>query len=50
VLVDRVLLEGHRAVAVRTAPGEEIEAGQVILAAGAIHSPAILLRSGIGPG
>ena len=48
VLVDRVLLEGRRATGVRTASGEEIEAGEVIVCAGAIHSPAILLRSGIG--
>jgi 5-(hydroxymethyl)furfural/furfural oxidase len=48
VLVDRVLLDGDRAVGVRTASGEEIETRQVILSAGAIHSPAILLRSGIG--
>ena len=48
VLVDRVLLEGRRATGVRTATGEEIEGGEVIVCAGAIHSPAILLRSGIG--
>ena len=48
VHVDRVLLEGRRAVGVRTAAGEEIEAGEVVLSAGAIHSPALLLRSGIG--
>jgi 5-(hydroxymethyl)furfural/furfural oxidase len=48
-LVDRVLLEGDRAVGVLTARGERFEADEVILSAGAIHSPAILLRSGIGP-
>jgi choline dehydrogenase-like flavoprotein len=47
-LVDRVLLDARRAIGVRTAGGEEIEAGEVIVSAGAIHSPAILLRSGIG--
>jgi choline dehydrogenase-like flavoprotein len=48
-LVDRVALEGVRAVGVVTADGDEIEADHVIVAAGAIHSPAILLRSGLGP-
>jgi choline dehydrogenase-like flavoprotein len=46
-LVDRVLLDGRRAVGVRLASGEEVEAGEVVVAAGAIHSPAVLLRSGI---
>ena len=49
VLVDRVVLDGRRAVGISTAAGEEIEAGDVVISAGAIHSPAILLRSGIGP-
>ncbi len=54
-LVDRVLLDGRRAVGVRLADGTEIEAGSVIVAAGAIHSPAVLLRSrvdvdGVGHG
>jgi choline dehydrogenase-like flavoprotein len=48
VLVDRVLLDGTRAVGVITAAGETIEAAEVIVSAGAIHSPAILLRSGLG--
>ena len=47
-LVDRVMLENRRVVGVRTAAGDEIEAAEVILSAGAIHSPAILLRSAIG--
>lgn len=41
VLVDRVLLHGRRAVRVRTATGEEIEAAEVIVSAGAIHAPAV---------
>ncbi len=46
VLVDRVIIERGRVVGVRLAAGEEIETGSVVLSAGAIHSPALLLRSG----
>jgi choline dehydrogenase-like flavoprotein len=48
LLVDRILLDGNRAVGLRTADGEEIAAREVVVSAGKIHSPAILLRSGIG--
>jgi 5-(hydroxymethyl)furfural/furfural oxidase len=51
--VDKVLVEGGRAVGVRARIGEEdveVRADKVVLCAGAVHSPAILLRSGIGPG
>ena len=47
-LVDRILFEGSRAVGV-SAGGEVVGADLVVLAAGACGSPAILLRSGVGP-
>jgi choline dehydrogenase len=47
-LVDRVLLDGGRAVGAATSAGN-LEATYVVVTAGAYGSPAILLRSGIGP-
>jgi choline dehydrogenase len=48
-LVDRVLVSSGRAVGVRLASGETFAATRVVLAAGAYLSPAVLIRSGIGP-
>jgi choline dehydrogenase-like flavoprotein len=48
-LVDRVVFDGRRANSVVTASGAEIAAGEVILCSGSYASPAILLRSGVGP-
>jgi choline dehydrogenase len=49
-LVDRVVFEGRRATGVALADSQEILDGDaVILAAGAYGSPALLLRSGVGP-
>jgi choline dehydrogenase len=47
--VDRVELSGTTAAGVRLADGTVVEAHRVLLAAGAYVSPAILMRSGIGP-
>ena len=53
VLVDRLVIENGRAVGVRFSRGGEVfEArakGEVVLCSGSIGSPAVLLRSGIGP-
>lgn len=52
-LVDRVLFKSHQAVGARVvlADGTSIDlfAKEVIVCSGAIHSPAVLMRSGIGP-
>jgi choline dehydrogenase len=47
-LVDRVVLDDTRATGVETSAGR-IDAGTIVLAASAYGSPAVLLRSGIGP-
>ena len=51
--VDRILFEGSRAVGVRYKRrgriAEERASGEVILSAGALASPTVLMRSGLGP-
>ena len=47
--VERVLLERGRAVGVELVGGERVAAGEVVLCAGAVGTPRILLRSGLGP-
>jgi 5-(hydroxymethyl)furfural/furfural oxidase len=51
--VESILFDGKRATGVRVrraAGGEEFRGGEIILAAGSLHSPAILQRAGIGAG
>jgi len=45
--VDRLVMRGDRCVGVFLSTGEELGADQVVVSAGALHSPVLLLRSGI---
>ncbi|GGC76222.1 GMC family oxidoreductase [Chelatococcus reniformis] len=49
--VTRVLIENNRAVGVELSDNglQTILAGEVVLSAGAVHSPKILMHSGVGP-
>jgi choline dehydrogenase len=50
--VEKIVFEGARAVGVRLRNQEGVltlAADTILLCAGAVHSPAILLRSGVGP-
>lgn len=46
---NRIVVDGRRAVGVELASGETIEADEIIVSAGALWSPVLLMRSGIGP-
>jgi choline dehydrogenase-like flavoprotein len=51
-LVERVLFEGTTAIGVVTVSGQartEVRAQRTVLCAGAVHTPALLHRSGVGP-
>ena len=50
--VDKLLFQGDRAVGVRLSGPDgarQLTGGATLICAGAVHSPAILLRSGVGP-
>jgi len=51
-VVQSLVFDGHKAVGVevrRNGKVERIMAGEIVISAGAIHSPALLMRAGIGP-
>ena len=47
--VATLAFDGRRATGVTLVDGDELEADEVVVAAGALWSPTLLLRSGIGP-
>lgn len=49
VLVDRLIIEGRTVRGVRAADGREFHGDETVLCCGAYGSPAVLLRSGVGP-
>jgi 5-(hydroxymethyl)furfural/furfural oxidase len=54
-IVERILFDGRRAIGVIVSPSgggpaKTLSAGEIIVSSGAIHTPALLMRSGVGPG
>jgi choline dehydrogenase len=47
--VARILFDGARAHGVELVDGSVVEGGQIVLSAGVFGSPAVLMRSGVGP-
>ncbi|HEV7977913.1 GMC family oxidoreductase [Amycolatopsis sp.] len=47
--IARIQVDGRRATGVVTGDGEVLTAGEIVVSCGAVQSPALLLRSGIGP-
>lgn len=50
--VERIVFEGTRVTGIDIVRGgqrQRVEAGEVIVSSGALHSPAMLMRSGVGP-
>jgi choline dehydrogenase len=47
--IDQVVFDGARAIGVRLVDGTEVHATTVVLSGGTYGSPAILMRSGVGP-
>lgn len=48
-LIDRLLIDGRHVVGVISSEGEVFAGNEIVLSSGAYGSPAILMRSGIGP-
>jgi len=47
-MVNRVTIENGKAAGVETTDGQQVKARLVVVSAGAIHTPGVLVRSGIG--
>lgn len=47
--VSRLVFDGDRVIGVQLGSGEEVQADEVVVTAGALWTPTLLMRSGIGP-